>query len=226
MLKYILGLAFFCLVFLPEKGIAQWSSPPIILGADHRIPIDSLDTDGNGAVDIEAPGHYYLRENLMVNSPSGSGILIDSDNVNIDLNGYAILAGQNEPNDGIRVLGGHNNITIKNGSIIGFDQYGIDAIATKSSTFRNLLVKDNGFDGIIVDYDCLIVHCTALNNGRDGIEADDGSIIRDCTAAFNEGNGIEAGDGCLVFNCMAYGNGLDGIDVDNAVRVEGCTAHD
>ncbi|MEM6725681.1 MAG: right-handed parallel beta-helix repeat-containing protein, partial [Bacteroidota bacterium] len=195
MKKYTFYLLLSFLVFFSEKGIAQLSNPPIIVGADHRIPIDSLDTDGNGAVDIDAPGHYYLRENLLVNSPSGSGILIDSDNVTIDLNGYTILAGQNEPNDGIRVFGGHYNITIKNGSIIGFDQYGIDAIGTRSSTFRNLLLKDNGFEGIIVDFDCLIVHCTALNNGRDGIEADDGSIIRDCTAAYNEDNGINVGSG-------------------------------
>ncbi|MEM9819936.1 MAG: right-handed parallel beta-helix repeat-containing protein [Bacteroidota bacterium] len=219
----------FCLWVICFTSTKLAASPESAFGGinpDQRIPIDSLDTDGDGSVDISEPGHYFLRDTLLVVNDQWGGIVINTDNVTIDLNGFAILAGTNAQVDGINVLGNHNNITIENGTIAGFAGAGINGFNTNQSTFRNLIVRNNGFDGLVSNRNCLIVNCTVLSNGFDGLEVDEGSIIRDCTAAFNGDNGIEAGGGSMVYNCISYSNERDGIDVGDGSRVEGCMVYD
>ncbi|MEM1321844.1 MAG: right-handed parallel beta-helix repeat-containing protein [Bacteroidota bacterium] len=190
-----------------------------------RTPVDELDPDGDGSLTIAEPGSYYLRANLVVTRSSGDGIFIDSDNVSIDLNGFAILPGPQTTGDGISVLGAHNNITIKNGSISGFDDSGIDAIRANQAIFSNLLVNDNASDGINAGDNCLIINCTARQNGEDGISADNGSIIRNCTASSNGDNGIKANGECAIYKNTASHNGRDGIDALRGTRIEGCTVY-
>ena len=191
-----------------------------------RIPIDELDTDGDGSVLLSKPGHYYLRDTLVVTKTSGDGIIIDSDNVILDLNGFAVIAGPQQTDDGIVVQGTQENITIKNGSVIGFGGDGINGLVADLSSFENLLVKDNGDDGISTDFSCLVINCIVLNNGSEGINVDDGSIVRNCTSGNNGADGIRASLGCIVYNCIAFGNASHGIDVNAGSRIEHCTVYD
>ncbi|MDF1696947.1 MAG: right-handed parallel beta-helix repeat-containing protein [Saprospiraceae bacterium] len=193
---------------------------------DNRIPIDVLDTDGDGSVTISTPGSYYLRDTLYVTQEFGDGITISSDNVSIDLNGFAIIAGPQITDDGINVNGSQEYITIKNGSIIGFGGDGLNGFNADFSTFENLYARDNGEDGISADFSCLIINCFTINNGSDGIRVDDGSIIRNCTTAFNGNEGIETSNGCIVTNCTSYKNGTDGIALLSGSRVEHCTVYE
>lgn len=191
-----------------------------------RTPLDELDADGDGSLTISEPGSYYLRDTLVVTKNYGDGITIDVDNVTIDLNGYAIIAGTQSTDDGITVRGTHNNIVIKNGTVSGFGGDGIYALNADQSTFKNLLLKDNDGDGLVTGLNCLITHCTATRNGLDGLEVYEGSIIRDCVASFNGDNGIQIDDGCMVYNCTSSNNESDGIYALYGSLVEGCTSND
>jgi len=194
-------------------------------GSEARTPVDVLDSNNDGSLTISEPGHYFLRDTLVMTASNGDAIIIDSDNVTLDLNGYAIMPGPQASDDGIVIFGLHNNITIKNGIISDFGGSGINALNANQSTFQNLIIKDNGGDGLVTDLNCLITNCSATGSGIDGLESDDGSIIQNCTASFNGDNGIQTSEGCIVINCTSFNNETDGIDVASGSRVEGCTVY-
>ena len=191
-----------------------------------RTPLDELNTDALGTVLISKPGSYYLRQDLVISRANADGIRINSDNVTIDLNGYGIISTRSDTDDGISTSGRHNNIIIKNGTISGFGEDGINGIFLAQSTFQNLLIQDNGDEGMVVDLNCLIINCLVTRNGNDGMEVDDGSIIRNCTASFNGDDGIVTSFGCSVYNCTAFSNARDGISASNGTQVIGCTVYD
>ncbi len=108
---------------------------------------------GGYPITITQPGSYILTSNLVSTSTSVSVIDITSSNVTLDLNGFALIGPQTctgfgtslsctHPSmvaDGIKSSGGsYNNITIKNGSVRGFDA-GI-AILT-GSYFENQIMN-------------------------------------------------------------------------------------
>ncbi|MEO1438117.1 MAG: right-handed parallel beta-helix repeat-containing protein, partial [Bacteroidota bacterium] len=190
--------------------------------AEPRTPIDELDPDGNGSLIIDKPGSYYLRENLIVNA--NDGIRINSDNVTLDLNGYTVLRGADGSGNGITNIGSQNNITIKNGTVRGFTDMGIDLLNSPNCLIKNVKVKDNGEDGITVDENSLVINCIATGNGEHGIQLfGEGSIVRDGTFSHNGFDGINATAGSTIYNCVASHNRTDGIDVFDGSRIEGCT---
>ena len=210
-------------------GAPHWTPMPIditdTLYSEHRIPMDSV---GNGQPPfvIDEPGSYYFTKNILSSVLNANGITIDANNVMIDLNGYAL---QGDPNvntgDGIHVMAEHSNIVVKNGSIEGWGDDGIDASSAYQTIFRNLKLSDNGMIGVVSDFNSLISNCSAVNNGDEGIKADEGSIIVACTAALNVGNGIQTSQGCLVIRCTSFENTEDGFEISFGSRVEDCTAH-
>lgn len=81
-------------------------------------------------------------------------------------------------NDGIVILGSQTNIHIFNGSVVGWNGDGINALNADMSIFENLRVSHNDGDGLVTDFNCLIIQCTALRNGLDGLEGDDGAVVK------------------------------------------------
>ncbi|MEM1321846.1 MAG: right-handed parallel beta-helix repeat-containing protein [Bacteroidota bacterium] len=189
-----------------------------------QTPIDELGVGGD--IFIDEPGHYFLRDTLWVNRAYRDGITIRSDNVTLDLNGFAIMAGPLATRDGIEIDANNNNITIKNGVIAGFGKDGINAFSADMSTFQNLHLRDNGGEGLRVDFSCLIVDCTATGNGSFGFLTDDCSIIRNCTASNNALDGIRTGDGCIIDHCTSFNNGEEGINPSPGSKVEGSITYD
>lgn len=172
-----------------------------------------------------------------------NGITIVSDDVSIDLNDHALI-GVVQALDGIRVDGTRTNITIRNGSVLGWPGDGADAGLAVNSQLRNLnaarnngrglvvgtgslisscTARTNSSDGISAGSGCRVVDCTTSQNGSEGLLIGSGSTIEGCTAFDNAANGIFASLGSSVVNCIAYSNGTNGISVAES-RVTGCVA--
>jgi hypothetical protein len=138
---------------------------------------------------------------------SGPGITIAADHVTLDLNGHVLRGILGLENDGIFVANA-NNVTIRNGTITGWGDDGIDAFAT-----TNLLVED------------IRAHC----NGDDGIIGGVAAMIQDCVSSWNgvnqtvsqndHGNGIKVEINSLVRNCRMHGNNNHGADTASSVEV-------
>lgn len=165
-----------------------------------------------------------------------NGITIASDDVTIDLNDHALL-GVAQALDGIRVEGSHTNITVRNGSVLGWPGDGVDAASAANSQLRNLnaarnngaglrvgegslvtgcTARTNTSDGIVTSSGCRVIDCTTSRNGSEGLIIGTGSTIEGCTAFDNAANGISAGLGSSVVNCTAYSNGTNGILMANS----------
>lgn len=164
-----------------------------------------------------------------------NGITIASDEVTIDLNDHALL-GVAQALDGIFVQGARTNITIRNGSVLGWPGDGVDAGAAVNSQLRQLnaarnsgvglrvgegslvsacTARSNVLDGIVASAGCRVSDCTTSRNGSEGLIIGSGGTLEGCTAFENEANGISAGLGSSVVNCTAYSNGTNGILVAN-----------
>ncbi len=140
--------------------------------------------DGPGfPVLISASGSYRLTSNL---NPSGQdGIDVTAGHVTIDLNGFSITASGGGVTDGIS-LQGVTNVTVKNGSILGFPRSGI-------------------FSGITTNY-IRVLGVTTIGNGVFGIDLEGvGGVIDGCTTLDNN-TGMRVVDGSRVVNSISRGN--------------------
>ncbi|MDA8019742.1 MAG: right-handed parallel beta-helix repeat-containing protein [Thermoanaerobaculia bacterium] len=180
-------------------------------------------------ITVNEPGHYYLVGNLSNTVNNADGIVIDTDNVTIDMNGYTlygeIFTGINS-DDGIVVLGSQTNIKIYNGSVVGWGGDGINALNADFSIYKDLHVSNNEGDGLVTDFNGVMERVTAFSNGLDGIEGDDGSIIFNCTAGQNDDNGIQVSEGSVVVDSASYDNRVDGFDIAAGGVVKNCAASD
>ena len=213
--------------------------PPAAPAPTQKTQITSL------PITINSSGSYILMSDLTCASctPGGTnGITITADNVDIDLNGFALIGpGKTSASgDGIRV-NGKVNIRIHNGTVRDWKGDGVDASA-ENSQLENLRAYNNGGDGLRIFDGGTISgrNCNALGNGGVGIFAIlstvtgctssfnavgffvPGSLLRDCKAQNNSGDGIQSvGNGGAVEGCFAISNGGDGIEVLEGVRVVG-----
>ncbi|MEO1085969.1 MAG: right-handed parallel beta-helix repeat-containing protein, partial [Acidobacteriota bacterium] len=193
----------------------------------NRIEPGTLIT--NIPITITEPGNYYLIHSLTNTVNNADGITIDADNVTLDLMGYRIVGGNfsgTASDDGIFVSGTQTNIKIRNGSVIGWDGDGINALNADFSIFTDLRVSQNDGDGLVTDFNCIIDSCTAFSNGFDGLEGDDGTVIHNSTAGQNDDNGIQTSEGCVVRLCASFDNGSDGFDIAAGSVIRECTATD
>jgi hypothetical protein len=199
-----------------------------------RTPISSL------PYTINKPGSYYATTNL-VGSALQNGITITASDVTLDLRGFALI-GVPTSVDGVNVPLNLTNITIINGTAVGWGQMGFDADtaynsqlielrASRNGTYglrlgaggiiRNCSARTNGLDGIgsLVGTSSSIIGCVSVANGDDGIEVGNGSSVSGCTVSGNADDGIVAGDGSIITGNASSGNRGDGIQVANDVQV-------
>ena len=76
---------------------------------------------------------------------------------------------------------------MRNGRVHGWGLNGIDL--QNQATVRNVLVSENGGDGLALGGDAMVVGCTAYWNQGNGIFVSSG-IVRDSLAVSNVLNGI------------------------------------
>ncbi len=199
-----------------------------------RTPVSAETTPGNenAVFIITQPGSYYLTANV-VGASGKDGVRILADHVTLDLNGFT-LQGVPGSGSGVTSDGLADNITIRDGVVIGWGVSGVDLMANAGfaagAIVEHVQSISNGNRGISVGTDAIIRACIARGNGADGIRARSftGSlghaVIESCEASSNGSVGILAAAGSVVLNCVATSNLGGGIAVLSDSLVSGCVA--
>src|SRR3954471_10947563 len=78
-----------------------------------RTPISAL------PFTITQPGSYFVTGNL-TGVAGQSGITINADNVTLDLGGFELVGPGSGVTNGVRVVSGRTNATVRNGSVRGW----------------------------------------------------------------------------------------------------------
>jgi len=176
---------------------------------------------------ITNSGSYYLTTNLYVGS--GNAIVISTNDVSLNLNGYTISSDESPPTGyGIIINSGLRNITIENGVIKGFvtnDGHGnFDGVG-----FRM------GIGRIYPVYNVYVKNVTVVGCAASGIYLGENepTVIEDCAVEGVGAYGLAAGIvknslaydckygavlGGTIYNC--WGSSFDGPGVDGAEVVD------
>lgn len=171
-----------------------------------RILISGASTpgDADSQFKITAHGSYYLNGSLTISS--GREFLeINASNVVVDLGGFRINGAAGSLN-GIRVAPGVTNVTIRNGSIVGFDQSGILTAVDIGVVLEDLVITDVGDDGILAGAGSRLRNITVVDAGADGIQTYGGSIVRDCVAVSCGASGFYATGPTAIEGCSSRDN--------------------
>jgi hypothetical protein len=224
-----------------------------LVEAEPRIAVNAENTPGGGInlFRISEPGSYYLTENI-VGQPGMSGIYITSDNVSLDLNGFALIGGT-DSKDGIWASSHRMNIRVRNGIVTLWGEDGV-AVLSDNSVFEDLrisqcggggLINYNGYDGIVrrvvvfnvgsneASYSregifagqcALVEECVVRTTGEDGIKVGYNSIVRACTVSYPGATGIYADTRCLAEHCRVSQCGTNGIRLGSGSAAVGNTA--
>ena len=183
-----------------------------------RIPISATTTPGDGSDNfvISKPGSYYLTTNFISSSGKG-GIRIETNNVTIDLNGFAV-DGAGIGGQGIRIITSihRQNIKVLNGTVCNWHSAGIDLSFGQNTLLEKVLVAGNAGNGILTGENSVVRDCLAYTNATlefflIGIAVGQGSIVENCAANFNGNDGgnctgISIGSGSTVSHCSASQN--------------------
>jgi hypothetical protein len=195
----------------------EWIFLQGLPGENHledRIPIDSL------PYTISATGSYYVTANL-----SGAvGITISVSNVTLDLNGYTLKGTPGNNSEGIEVSVVCTNIVIRNGGVTNWGREGIKATLASHSSFDNLQLVNNSFDGIAAGNNNLASFLVAGNNSFDGIDFGESAVLLHCTAGSNLNDGMEADAGSSLLHCTARDNLQNGIRTTGTSTISMCSA--
>lgn len=180
-------------------------------------------------VTISTPGSYRLAGNLVVPDANTDAIVVTSDNVSLDLNGFSIsgptICGRSAGDgagfvtcsptgSGSGVKGNQvYNISIKNGTIRGMGSSGISLTGTNgfsapASTVQKISAVSNGGSGIAVESG-LVVNNVTGSNGIWGISTNRASVIGNYITNNNAGAMYIGGAGGYANNVFLV-NGFNG----------------
>ena len=173
-----------------------------------RTPITSL------PFEITNRGAYYLTQSLT----GTNGILVSTNDVDIDLNGFT-LVGPTNPVMGISFYS-TTNVTIRNGSLRNWKDVALIGHGISNLRLESLDLSDNNtaisLGGAAIIRNCMISRCIS------GIFADEGTVVENCIVKNITTTGISVSDG-MVLNCTASDNGQSGIFGVRTI-VRNCTA--
>ena len=180
-----------------------------------RRPVQSL--AATAPYNITQPGSYYLTGNITV--ATGDAIVITSDDVSLDLNGFTIRSTFTGGSTGaaVKVDGFRWRLTVRNGSIVSGTTVPASGPAAEAG-FTNGIFADGPFIGGSI-YQALVsdVHVTGV--GTAGILLNNQGVVERCTVSQCGHSGIIAED---VQNCSAEFCRVHGISVTrNATNCSG-----
>ncbi|MBK8479511.1 MAG: hypothetical protein IPL39_25500 [Opitutaceae bacterium] len=175
-----------------------------------------VEQDPNGGVRITSGGSYYLDGNI--NLGTGSAITVLANNVTIDLNGFT-LASYASPANGIGILIGAANVTIRNGHLNGGFEFGIaDGLGAANVLIEDVRLSNIGSGGIyFLKTLCVVRRCTVTSSGNFGIAA---GAVFDSNAFECASTGIYSAG--IAQNCTGAGNTSNGLMAETAVN---CIGH-
>lgn len=200
---------------------------------------------------LEWPCRVRLAHDLESDSSSAHAILVQANNVTIDLGGYALSGVGAVGIHGIKQGLGYKGLTVRRGTVSGFDGVGaaglyleggdgrledVSAIdntmgfvvasnAASAWAFAGCVAKDNNEDGFHLYRDAVLEACVAHSNGVQGLACYEGGDVRACLANGNGGDGILVGNGGVVHASRAEGNGATGIVGLEGSRLIDCAAN-
>jgi parallel beta-helix repeat protein len=210
-----------------------------------RSEVNSTNTpgDADSLYRISQPGSYYLTSSLL--GVSGKhGIEIAANAVTLDLGGF-VLTGVTGSLSGIFVSTPLEHLTVRNGSVRAWIQYGIDARDCSSGHFEDLRVSGNHSNGLSAGNDAIVTRCSARSNTSRGIDlgaactatacsvfsngffgllGGEGTILSLCTADSNTNIGLVVGDNSSVSDCLAQNGTSTGIATGNFSSITNCAA--
>ncbi len=194
-----------------------------------RIIVNAANTPGDATSSfvISQPGSYYLTGNLTV-STTKHGISIETDNVTLDLNGFAIISNAASGSGiGVNVPTGRVNLCVRNGTIRGWRSHGVGAINASSSILERLRAINNTGNGLMISNESAVRDCVMTGNGGDGLFSGDRVLVSGCVADINSGSGLNLRDDVHVTDCLvSRGFGATaGILVGTRSTVSRCTAN-
>lgn len=178
-----------------------------------RTPISSL------PFTVTNPGAYYLTTNLA----GVGGITVNTNDVAIDLNGFALTAGGG---DGISASTSFTNLSVRNGTVCNCGVSGLN-VNSRYSRIEGVLAFNNGGTGIGVAADeSTVIGCTSVSNGFQGLAVGAKAMVRDCISAFNQQDGIIFGSDSVILTSIVQSNLVGGISSisSSGVVIEDCTA--
>lgn len=242
-LDLVLWVALVALPLSDDTGGLPPGALPAPLPAEVGPPVGDATEEGTAITvlpfTITEPGRYYLRRNL-TGVAGSNGIDVTVDSVTIDLNGFALI-GVPGAARGISVGNGIGALKVCDGTIRGWDNYGVFASDRGGNLFSDLTVADNGLTGLVIGPHSAAVRCHARTNAFSGISATIGSSVTECTATgsaiagfsgtastfeactarSNSGSGFMLTGGNVVRSCVAYQNTANGIRCDAGDAIVG-----
>lgn len=224
-----------------QGPLAPTNAPAPVFKTLHQVEPRQIIT--GATFTITRPGSYYLVTNILYTG-SGNGIVIATNDVTIDLNGFT-LAGNASSGSGIYRSGFPKNIVIHNGIIRNWGSSGISLSGGDNCHLHDLVVLSNDYRGAELGYNSRVERCLISENGDMGLHSfgpsfladsascDNGdagfylvsrAVIHRCLASANSEHGFEASDGSVLADCAATLNTSNGFNVTAGVKLTGCTA--
>jgi hypothetical protein len=212
------------ILFLSHALFAQGSlTPPGAPGPtmktlgqiEPRIPIDAT------PFHITKAGSYYLTSNLLV-AASQVGISIETNNVSLDLGGFAL---EGDPNSlqGILLVGTLSHVSIKNGVVHG-TAAGIDATSSSHVRIDSVRAYACRGGGFLTGNEGVIFNSLANQNVGSGIKGGNETQVESCQANGNTENGIQVGSFSSVVNSTASKNSFNGVSAGEKCNLTALTA--
>lgn len=191
-----------------------------------RTAINAVNTPGNfsAVYIISQPGSYYLTGDV-VNTTSGHSILISADHVTIDLNGFSIR-GNFSNISGIAVSGSRTNLAIRNGTIQGHGNYGINLVNASGVLISDIRATGNLTVGVHPGKRAVLTN-VVCSGGAYGFHLGSAQecILTNCIASETTSSGFAAGSGRITFvNCIASSTGGSGFVLPAQSQARGCTS--
>jgi parallel beta-helix repeat protein len=190
------------------------------------IEVNNVNTPGNATsvFIISQPGSYCLGSNV-VGVAGKNGIKINADNVTLDLAGFGVL-GVGSSLNGI-LINNHFHIVIRNGSISGWGNHGLDGTNGALARIEDLHTDANGANGLIINSGSQVSNCVAAQNGAVGIAVSNNVLVTGCVSSLNGGDGFGLGTACTIKSCLTFGNKGAGITTGgvNHLTVIDCNAN-
>lgn len=166
---------------------------------------------------------WPARVQLLGDLYGSGGLIINSDHVTVDLNGFALI-GRSSGSPGINVPTTVHNLHVRNGSLRNWVGPGLDAHDAHNGVLEGVSAHQNGDHGLAVGNGWTVSRCTAEDNGGHGFVVGDGGTVDHCAALNNTGAGFSVGFGSTVDSCAARDNQQNGFLVGGHAIVRHCTA--
>lgn len=193
-------------------------------GNDTRIPIKASKSPQE-TFNLTKPGSYYLTSDIYC---LDTGIVVYSDNVTIDLNGFALIGTQDTGKYYGILLKKIKNIEIKNGTIRDFSNRGIMSFDTiQEIRLLDMRVINNNGCGMCLDgmSEYLIENCLVSSNQGNAFCLGDYGMIKSNIVTNNKGAGIISQKNSIILDNNVNNNGSTGIISRDNSRIEGNTVY-